>query len=70
MLLTQQDQKIDKVSGTIGVLHKMGQDIGIELDEQNKLVYLLLKTCIFNVFLELLMILMMIYKELIPDLWL
>ena len=53
MLLTQQDQKIDKVSGTIGVLHKMGQDIGIELDEQNKLVYLLLKTCILMVlFLE------------------
>ena len=54
MLLTQQDQKIDKVSGTIGVLHKMGQDIGIELDEQNKLVYLLLRTCIlmFLLFLE------------------
>ena len=50
MLLTQQDQKIDKVSGTIGVLHKMGQDIGIELDEQNKLVYLLLKHVFFMFF--------------------
>jgi t-SNARE complex subunit (syntaxin) len=26
------------VSGTIGVLHQMGEDIGIELDEQNKII--------------------------------
>ena len=34
--MTQQDKQIDRVGGTMTVLHQMGQDIGIELDEQNK----------------------------------
>lgn len=43
MLLVQQDKQVDKVSGTIVVLHQMGQDIGVELDEQNKYVIVLLR---------------------------
>ena len=36
MLLVEQDKQVGKVSDTIGLLHQMGEDIGIELDEQNK----------------------------------
>ena len=38
MLMVEQDKQVDKVSNTIVVLHQMGEDIGIELDEQNKYV--------------------------------
>ena len=38
VIMTQQDKQIDRVGGTMTVLHQMGQDIGIELDEQNKLI--------------------------------
>ncbi|XP_003389021.1 PREDICTED: syntaxin-6-like [Amphimedon queenslandica] len=38
MLMVEQDKQVDKVSNTIVVLHQMGEDIGIELDEQNKMI--------------------------------
>lgn len=40
MLMVQQDRQLERVGESVGVLHQMGQDIGIELDEQNKYVVL------------------------------
>ena len=42
MLMVQQDRQLERVGDSVGVLHQMGQDIGVELDEQNKYVCCLL----------------------------
>lgn len=34
--MTQQDKQLDRVGDTMTVLHQMGTDIGVELEEQNK----------------------------------
>ena len=36
VLMVQQDRQLDRVGESVGVLHQMGRDIGVELDEQNK----------------------------------
>ena len=36
VIMVQQDKQLDRVGDTMTVLHQMGTDIGIELDEQNK----------------------------------
>ena len=37
--MATQDKQLDRVGDTMTVLHQMGTDIGVELDEQNMWVW-------------------------------
>ena len=37
--MVTQDKQLDRVGDTMTVLHQMGTDIGVELDEQNRWVW-------------------------------